>query len=98
MIKMTYEIETNPPSAMDWEKYKSNLMVRWKDLLDSEASNIEKNIQQFLEENPCLIPGPFGITFSSGHFPFPSAVITQPFLKGLATKIPDFMWIASDSG
>ena len=95
---MTYEIETNPPSAMDWEKYKSNLMVRWKDLLDSEASNIEKNIQQFLEENPCLIPGPFGITFSSGHFPFPSAVITQPLLKGLATKIPDFMWIASDSG
>jgi len=95
---MTYEIETNPPSAMDWEKYKSNLMVRWRDLLDSEASNIEKNIQQFLEENPCLIPGSFGITFSSGHFPFPSAVITQPLLKGLATKIPDFMWIASDSG
>lgn len=93
-----HTIEPNPPLPMSWEEYKATLDQRWKALLNSPNSQEEKNLQSFLEEHPCLIPGAFGLNFSSGHFPFPCAVVTQPILKGLGTKVPDFMWIASDSG
>ena len=83
---------------MPWEEYKATLDQKWKALLNSSNSQEEKNLQSFLEEHPCLIPGAFGLNFSSGHYPFPCAVITQPVLKGLGTKVPDFMWIAADSG
>ncbi|HEV8326389.1 MAG TPA: Shedu immune nuclease family protein [Nitrospiraceae bacterium] len=82
---------------MRWDEYKPLLQEKWSSLLDSQEANEEKNLQSFLEEHPCLIPGAFGVNFSSGHFPFPCAVIAQPALRGLGTKVPDFMWIASDS-
>lgn len=98
MIEQTYEIEKNPSPPMQWEEYKARLSTSWPTFLNSEAAQEEKNVQGFLEEHPCLIPGAFGTKFSSGHFPFPCGVITQPVLKGLTTKVPDFMWIAADSG
>jgi len=34
---------------------------------------------------------------SSGHGPFPCALIAQPPLKGLTGRTPDFLWISRDS-
>ncbi len=98
MPAFTYQIEANPPPPLSWDEYKSSVESNWTALINSPAARDEKNIQAFLEEHPCMIVGAFGITFSSGHFPFPHAVISQPVLKGLNTKIPDFMWLAADSG
>lgn len=56
----------------------------------------EGSIQRFLEQHPCLIPGAFPEGTTS-HAPFPGAIITQPSLVGVRERIPDFMWLATDS-
>jgi hypothetical protein len=73
------------------------LASRWRQLIDSDESTDERLVQSFLERHPSLLPGSHSVDGSSGHWPFPFAVISQPKLPGLSTRIPDFMWIASDS-
>lgn len=58
----------------------------------------ERIFQEFFEENPGFLPGAFGIYGESVHLSYNSALITKPSLKGLKSKTPDFLWIASDSG
>lgn len=65
--------------------------------MDREGRPNERNLQDFLEAHPCLIPGFRSFNTDSGHAPFPAAVITQPKLPELSTKQPDFCWIATDS-
>lgn len=50
------------------------------------------------EWNLAFLPGAFGIYSESGHSPYNNALITQPLLHGLTSKILDFLWVASDSG
>jgi hypothetical protein len=96
-FEITYPLDPDPPPAMPWTEYEQRLRAAWEALLRSEPD--EPNVQAFLEEHPCLIPGAHeGIGgMKSGRGPFPSAVITQPSLKGLRTRTPDFAWVASDS-
>lgn len=77
--------------------YTELLAAQWRRLIDSDESTDERLLQSFLERHPSLLPGSHTVDHSSGHWPFPFAVISQPKLPGLATRIPDFMWIASDS-
>lgn len=91
----TYQIIKNSPPQMKWEVYEKRVRDKWNELLSSEAN--EPTIHEFLEKHPSLLPGAFGLTGRSGHNPFPCAVITKPPLQSIGKKIPDFLWIATDS-
>lgn len=94
MLTKTYEtIPAPPPPPVD--VYVSQAKEQWRTLLSSDPE--ETAIQSFLEQNPMFLPGALTPGTRSGHDPLHGAVITQPRLPGLATKIPDFMWIAKHS-
>ena len=94
------ENDTRPerPRATSWETYRASLQPQWKSLLDSSPS--EREVQEFLELHPCLLPGATDNIGPGGHHgPSFSAVIRQPPLKGLGpTRVPDFMWVRRDTG
>lgn len=94
-FEITYKMAENPPQPMSWEDYEKKLKVEWNSLLESKPS--EPNVQTFLEKHPCLLPGPFTMDGKSGHYPFPDAVISKPPLSGIGDRIPDFMWLSTDS-
>jgi hypothetical protein len=93
---LTYEMAPAPPPPMAWDKYESRAKREWTKLLHSEAARDENAIHHFLEQHPSFIPGAFSFP-TSGHYPFPTAVISKPPLNALGLKIPDFMWIACAS-
>ncbi len=96
MWKVTYQMAPAPPPPMQWDEYERRAKRAWRELLRSEAAKDESAIHGFLEHHPSFIPGAFSFP-TSGHYPFPSAVISKPPLNALALKIPDFMWIAVSS-
>jgi hypothetical protein len=82
---------------MSWAAYDERVRRAWTTLLDAHPT--ERQVQRFLEQHPALVPGAhaaFG-TLTSGHAPFPCALITQPPLRGITTRTPDFLWISTDS-
>jgi hypothetical protein len=91
----TYKITRNGPKPMAWPEYERQLKQAWQDLLGSNPT--EPVVQSFLEKHPCLLPGFRTMTGSSGHGPFPDAVISQPPLAAIGKKVPDFMWLSKDS-
>jgi hypothetical protein len=82
---------------MSWPVYRSRLEEAWTALATADESKDESKVQRFLEQHPCLLPGPFGMRGNSGHDPFLGAVITQPNLPGGVTRTPDFMWVTWNS-
>ena len=82
---------------MNWEEYARRVTDEWRALLTSQDSTDESRLHVFLERHPSLVPGAFSFP-PSGHYPFPGALISKPPLKGVGEHIPDFMWIAVDSG
>jgi hypothetical protein len=98
-FEKTYTIEAGPP-PMPWAEYSRRVLAEWRALIAFEAAEQERILQRFLERHPSLVPGAFSTAGAgeSGHVPFPGAVITQPPLQGLQRRVPDFMWIAVDSG
>jgi hypothetical protein len=89
--------EAASPHALDAKTYLELLRPAWQALIDSEESKQEAVVQNFLERHPSLLPGAFSVDGDSGHAPWPFAVISQPKLPDLSTKLPDFMWLATDS-
>ena len=85
---------TDQPS---WDEYTYFLMRQWHALLDTPISAEEQLLHEFLERHPSLLPGSDSVDGTSGHLPFPIAVISKPKLPGLSDRQPDFMWIATDS-
>ncbi|MGE8001190.1 Shedu immune nuclease family protein [Lysinibacillus sp. NPDC093190] len=94
--KKAYELVYDAPKAIEWEVYEKKVMNEYKILIEENADD-EKKFQEFFERNPSLLPGAFGIYGESGHAPYNNALITQPLLQGLTTKIPDFLWLSTDS-
>lgn len=94
------ETDTDPerPQATSWETYCASVLSQWQSLLGSSPS--EREMQEFLELHPCLIPGATDNIGPGGHHgPSFNAVIRQPPLKGLGpTRVPDFMWVRRDTG
>jgi hypothetical protein len=82
---------------MSWSSYARDLQAEWAGLLASNPA--EKGIQEFLERHPSMVPGAFSALgrLSSGHGPFPHALISQPPLKALGGRTPDFVWLSRDS-
>jgi hypothetical protein len=98
MTEKSYVIEETPSPPMSWEEYKQLVLKEWDELLTSTDPLPEDEFQKFFERHPCMLPGAFGILgVSSGHGPFPSAVISQAVLPSYDYRKPDFMWIATDS-
>ena len=97
-LDITYAMAADPPPAMPSGAYKDRLVLAWEELLQSDPPEAE--IQKFFEAHPSMVPGAhvgLGRLGQSGHGPFPNALITQPPLRGLTIRIPDFVWIATDS-
>jgi hypothetical protein len=88
----------NPPGAMGWDEYRERATADWDALLNSNEGCDERRIHQFLVSNPSFVPGARSMTGLSGHAPFPRALLSQSPLIGIGTKIPDFIWLAHDSG
>ena len=83
---------------MATDDYINSVSDAWSQVLSADPD--EPTVQAFLEKHPLMVPGAhlgLGRLTQSGHGPFPSALITQPPLRGLTARIPDFLWIASDS-
>jgi hypothetical protein len=95
LLQRTYRI-IEGPSQMAWGTYEALVQKAWTALLDSGRSD-EREYQLLFERHPCMVPGPFGLIGTSGHSPYPSAVISQPVLPDFTRRVPDFMWIARDS-
>jgi len=94
MLEKSYTIVPAPAKPSE-EQYLAEVRHEWKTLLAADPA--ESAVQAFLERNPSFLPGGRTPGNPSGHAPFPNAVIAQPVLPGLRTKIPDFMWIAKHS-
>lgn len=97
MLDKTYRmVDGTPPDPMDEGIYKSIVEKEWSQLLATDP--YEKEVQMFLEKHPVLVPGAFGVLgLSSGHAPFPGALISQPKLYGYQGRVPDFLWISKNS-
>src|ERR1022692_1292664 len=96
-LPCTYELHPNPPSGMAWEEYEQRVVAEWTSLLASEKGCDERCIHEFLVRHPSMIPGAYSMTGPSGHSPFPVAVLSESPLCGVGMKVPDFIWLASDS-
>ncbi|MBU8920268.1 MAG: DUF4263 domain-containing protein [Bacteroidales bacterium] len=94
MLDKSYKIEIGP-KPISMEDYSTSAQSAFKLLLDSGPE--EDSVQKFLEKNPAMVPGAFPPGAAGGHSPWHCAVVSQPVLPGLNSKIPDFMWIASNS-
>lgn len=91
---MNYHIEEPPEKALSWEAYEGGITKDWDILLNGEPSS-EAAIQAFLEKHPSMVPGAFGLSGGeSGHYPWPSSLISQPPLPSYNHRIPDFMWLS----
>ena len=71
-------------------------MGEYRALLSSGPD--ERQVQAFFERYPALVPGGLTPGGSTGHYPLHCALITQPVLPGFHSRLPDLMWIATDSG
>jgi hypothetical protein len=97
-LRRTYEIEEPPSPAMAWQMYERVIMAEWSQLLDSQPPPTEPAVHSFLEQHPSMVPGAFNIIGgNSGHHPVMSALISQPPLPSYDRRIPDFMWLSTNS-
>lgn len=90
-------MDRSVPANLTSGQYFSHVTDEWTKLLDLPGVD-EKQVQAFLEEHPCLLPfGEIPLANRIGH-PLSSAVVTQPVLPGLKSKVPDFMYFTGNSG
>ncbi len=91
----SYTLRTDAPPPVQWASYAESAGDALGRLLQSASD--ERQIREFLERNPCFVPGAWTPGVKSGHYPLHCALITQPRLVGLDGRQPDFMWIATHS-
>lgn len=97
-----YEVAKNGPPALNWDDYSALVQDSWTNLLNNGPAS-EQEVHEFLEQHPCLIPGhdAFVGAIPSNYYnppgPILQAVVSQPPLPGIRKKIPDFMWLPTDS-
>jgi hypothetical protein len=96
MLKKNYKIIKNSPKPIDWETYSNQALINYQKLLN-DTNSTEDTFQKFFEQNPSFIPGAFSLNGESGHSPYPFGVISQPNIKGICNRIPDFVWLSNDS-
>ncbi|MCF1752621.1 Shedu anti-phage system protein SduA domain-containing protein [Mariniradius sediminis] len=96
---MVYEFTNHAPPIPDEKEYLRQAVADFNKLLLESPGN-EQVFQKFFELNPCFVPGArdeFSGIGPSGHGPYLNALIRQPKVSGLFDRVPDFLWLASDS-
>lgn len=97
-LERTYQIEEAPEPPWTWEDYERLLQDDWHSLLNSPAPPAEAQVQTFLEQHPCMVPGAYGIVGGeSGHYPALCGVIRRAPLPSYDKRVPDFLWLAENS-
>jgi Domain of unknown function (DUF4263) len=91
IFERTYTI-TSGPAGLSFDVYKTRATAEFLTLLGTASE--EASVQDFLEKNPCFVPR---ATAPGSHGPLFNALIARPPLPGIRPKIPDFMWITSNS-
>lgn len=82
----------------DFKSYSTKAKSYYQELLNEQGDD-EKVFQKFFERNTSFLPGShseFGQAMS-GHDPIHGCLISQPKIRGLNTRVPDFMWLSYDS-
>src|SRR4051794_5521348 len=98
MFETTYRIEAGAPPPLSWDEYKALVMTSWNALLVREPPATEREVQLFLQDHPCLVPGAFGLTgLRNGHYPYACSVIAQAPLPSYNRRVPDFIWLSKNS-
>lgn len=87
---------TDGPPAMSWDMYSEHVSREWSNLL-SEKKNREPELHEFLEMHPCLVPGYDAFHASVDPGPVYATLFTKPVLPGYRKRVPDFMWLPTDS-
>ena len=81
---------------MAWEQYVADADAELAQLLSSEAD--EPQLQEWLERHPAWVPEVDGGRGDAGHHgPVHGAVVSQPPLRGLGTRVPDFLCLTKTS-
>lgn len=93
-LAKTYSLQDGP-KGFHVDGYVEDRNRKYRSLLETIES--EEDLIRFLENNPSFVPGAWTPGTKSGHYPLHCALITRPELKGLTTKIPDFMWVSTHS-
>jgi hypothetical protein len=81
---------------MSWDEYRAVILREWHQVLDSPETH-EPEIQSFLQDHPCMVPGYDAFHAALEPGPVYNCVFTQPVLPGVVRRIPDFMWLPTDS-
>ncbi|WP_237228807.1 Shedu anti-phage system protein SduA domain-containing protein [Rubinisphaera sp. JC750] len=95
--QVTYIMDRSVPPNTTNAQYHTYVTEEWNKLLGTPGID-EKQMQEFLEKHPCLLPfGEMPLGHGNNH-PLSSAVVTQPVLPGLKSKVPDFLYFTGNSG
>ena len=94
MSEITYNLAKDAPPAMPWDEYERAALQSWNRIIDGPEASDDRAIHEFLEQNPCFVPGAFSFPVS-GHDPLFAGVFTKPPLSGIGMPVPDFMWLAT---
>jgi hypothetical protein len=86
------------PMPLEWTEYSDKTRAAWFDLLSTDPE--EREIQEFLELHPSMIPGGSGDIGPGGHHGSEMGVVfRRPRLTGGGRILePDFMWVTRSSG
>jgi hypothetical protein len=85
-----------PTAAVPWEDYVGQANAELANLLASGAD--EPQLHGWLERHPAWVPGVDGGRGSEGHHgPLHGAVVSQPPLRGLGIRVPDFLCLTKTS-
>jgi Domain of unknown function (DUF4263) len=96
--RYSYEIVSPPDTAMEWRTYEAIINREWVALLEQTPPASERDMHVFFERHPCMVPGAFNILGNeSGHAPHFAALISEPPLPSYHKRVPDFMWVSSNS-
>lgn len=92
---MTAADQASVPSVA-WDSYLAEADADLARLLASWAS--ERELQQWLEQHPAWVPEVDGGRGDAGHHgPLHGVVVSQPPLRGLGTRVPDFLCLTKTS-
>lgn len=98
MLEKKYSIVSSPEPPMDWDSYEKIVVSEFEAKLASTPTPSERDMQELFERHPSLVPGAFTASGrESGHYPWLCGVFSQPPLPSYDRRIPDFMWISTNS-
>lgn len=93
MLDVEYKMERHGAKALGFDAY-CDLLTREYEALLSDDSKEEKSFQDFFEKHPCMLP----IVGNINHSVLHGCLFSQPRISSASNvRIPDFMWIASNS-